>query len=43
MQRPGWWEWEIEVSSHCLKRMAERGFNETDVHEMLDDAEETLE
>ena len=43
MQRPDWWEWEIEVSSHCLKRMTERDFNETDLREMFDDAEEILE
>lgn len=43
MQQPDWWEWEIEVSSHCLKRMTERGFYDTDLRAMLDDAEEILE
>ena len=39
MKWPEWWEWETEVSSHCLKRMSERGFNEIDLRAMLDDAE----
>ena len=43
MQWPDWWEWEIEVSSHCLKRMSERGFNEIDLRAMLDDAEQIHE
>ena len=36
MQWPDWWEWEIEISSHCLKRMSERGLNETDLRAMLE-------
>lgn len=35
---PDWWEWELEVSSHCLKRMIERGFNEAELRAMLEDA-----
>lgn len=32
---PGWWEWDLELSSHLFKRMADRGFNEIDVRRML--------
>ena len=35
---PDWWEWELEISSHCLKRMQDRGFHEADLRAMLDDA-----
>jgi hypothetical protein len=38
MEMPAWWEWELEISSHCLKRMQDRGFSETDLRAMLDDA-----
>jgi hypothetical protein len=38
MQWPNWWNWELEISSHCLKRISERGFNETDLRTMLDHA-----
>ena len=43
MIRPDWWEWEIEISSHCLKRMQERGFNEAGLRAMLDDATTLVE
>lgn len=43
MDTPDWWEWEIEISSHCLKRMTERGFDETDLRSMLDDATELID
>lgn len=33
--RPPWWEWEIELSPHVLKRMVDRGFSETDLRAML--------
>lgn len=33
--RPEWWEWDLEISSHLLKRMAERGFNEVELRHML--------
>jgi hypothetical protein len=36
---PDWWNWELEISSHCLKRMSDRGFTETDVRVMIADAE----
>jgi hypothetical protein len=38
MEWPEWWHWRIEISSHCLKRMTERSFNETDLRTMVEDA-----
>jgi hypothetical protein len=38
MEAPDWWEWELEISSHCVKRMNERVFNEADLRAMLEDA-----
>lgn len=35
---PEWWDWEIELSSHLLRRMIDREFGETDLRTMLDDA-----
>ncbi len=32
---PTWWEWELELSSHLFKRMADRDFSELDVRRML--------
>jgi hypothetical protein len=32
---PTWWEWELELSSHLLKRMADRDLSELDVRRML--------
>jgi hypothetical protein len=32
---PEWWEWELEVSPHVLKRMADRDFTELDIRSML--------
>jgi hypothetical protein len=43
MEWPDWWEWELEFSSHCLKRMQERGFNEAELRALLADAEELVE
>jgi hypothetical protein len=43
MEWPEWWEWRIEVSSHCLKRMVERSFNETDLRTMMEDATGLIE
>ncbi len=34
---PDWWDWELEISSHCLKRMTERGFNEAELRAMMED------
>jgi hypothetical protein len=33
---PDWWDWEIELTPHLLKRMIDRGFNEVDLRQMLD-------
>jgi len=27
---PEWWGWELEFTSHLLKRMIDRGFSEAD-------------
>ena len=35
---PGWWEWEIELSPHLLKRMIDRTINEPDLRLMMEDA-----
>lgn len=32
---PLWWDWELEFSPHLLKRMVDRGFNETDLRLMM--------
>ena len=28
---PEWWDWDLELSPHLLKRMIDRGFNEADL------------
>ena len=38
-QFPDWWDWELEIGSHCLKRMSDRGFTEADLRAMIEDAE----
>jgi uncharacterized protein DUF4258 len=43
MDWPDWWEWEIEISSHCRKRMAERHFNEAELRSILEDAADLKE
>lgn len=35
---PAWWAWELELSSHLLKRMADRAFSEIELRRMLSDA-----
>ncbi|MHC4294158.1 MAG: DUF4258 domain-containing protein [Planctomycetota bacterium] len=35
---PKWWGWELELSGHLLRRMADRKFSETDLRAMLADA-----
>ena len=35
---PDWWEWELELSPHLLKRMIDRAFNEADLRTMLENA-----
>ena len=34
--RPSWWDWELELSPHLLKRMADRRFTEVDLRRMLE-------
>jgi hypothetical protein len=33
---PEWWNWELELSPHALKRMADRDFTELELRRMLD-------
>jgi hypothetical protein len=33
---PAWWEWELELTSHLLKRMVDRGFSEIDLRSMME-------
>lgn len=33
---PDWWSWELELSPHLFKRMADRRFNETEIRLMLE-------
>ena len=35
---PDWWHWELELTPHLLKRMVDRGFNEVDLRQMLEQA-----
>lgn len=35
---PEWWDWELEISPHLLKRMVDRSFSETDLRSMLERA-----
>lgn len=35
---PLWWEWELELTPHLLKRMEDRDFNEIDLRYMLQNA-----
>ena len=36
---PDWWEWEIELSAHVLKRMVDRAFSEVELRSMMESAE----
>lgn len=38
MQWPFWWDWELELSPHVLKRMLDRRFNESELRTMLEGA-----
>ena len=38
MRWPVWWEWELELTPHVLKRMLDREFTEVDLRQMLEDA-----
>jgi len=35
---PAWWEWELELSPHLLKRMEDRRFTEVDLRRMMERA-----
>lgn len=35
---PDWWDWELELTPHLLKRMADRRFNEVELRTMLAEA-----
>jgi ribosomal protein L34 len=35
---PRWWNWDLELSPHVLKRMEDRGFTEVDLRRMLEHA-----
>lgn len=35
---PAWWKWELEISPHLFKRMADRDFSEIEVRRMLSGA-----
>lgn len=35
---PEWWDWELELSPHLLKRMGDRRFTELDLRRMLERA-----
>lgn len=38
MEWPDWWRWELEIAPRMEKRMEDRGFSETDLRAMLQDA-----
>ena len=35
-RRPQWWDWELELSPHLVKRMLDRSFSEVDLRTMLE-------
>ena len=35
---PEWWDWELELSPHLLKRMVDQRFTEVDLRRMLERA-----
>jgi len=32
---PTWWDWDIDLTPHVLKRMVDRGFSEIELRLML--------
>ena len=38
LEWPEWWDWELELTPHLAKRMADRQFNEVELRTMLADA-----
>lgn len=37
-ERPAWWDWELELTAHALKRMVDRRFSEVDLRIMMESA-----
>jgi hypothetical protein len=37
-ESPRWWEWELELTPHLLKRMLDRRFTEVELRGMLERA-----
>ena len=35
---PDWWDWQLELTPHLLRRMEDRDLNEIDLRAMLHDA-----
>ena len=35
-RRPAWWDWELELSSHVLKRMVDRGLIDVELRTMME-------
>ena len=35
---PRWWDWEIELSPHLIKRMLDRRFSEVELRSMMERA-----
>ena len=35
---PTWWDWELELSAHVLKRMVDRSFSEVELRSMMERA-----
>ena len=35
---PEWWDWDLELSPHVLKRMIDRQFSEIDLRTMVENA-----
>ena len=35
---PPWWDWELELTPHLLKRMVDRRFTEVELRAMLESA-----
>jgi hypothetical protein len=38
--RPLWWDWELELSPHLIKRMLDRSFSEVDLRTMLEHSQD---
>lgn len=36
---PEWWNWELELTPHLLKRMEDRDFNQVDLRKLLEHAQ----